>query len=109
MVARDPAKLDVQPAMELCHRRGAEFLEKSVALGRASAIDIALNREQRVEFLYGLECDRIFAEAVVDEDVMVASGAEHPAMIIDLPRGKRVSVFAAASPALLALALKALR
>ena len=37
------------------------------------------------------------------------SAAEHPAMIIDLPRGKRLSVFAAASPALVTAALKALR
>lgn len=59
MIARNPAKLEVQLVMELCHQRGAEFLAKSVALGRASAIDIALNREQRVEFLHGLECDRI--------------------------------------------------
>lgn len=51
----------------------------------------------------------VFAEAVNDEDAMVASAAEHPAMIIDLARGKRVSIFAAASPALLAAALKALR
>jgi transposase len=30
-------------------------------------------------------------------------------MIIDLPRGKRVSIYAAASPALVAAALKGLR
>jgi transposase len=52
----------------------------------------------------------VFAEAVLDEDLApTATGAEHPAMIIDLPRGKRVSIFAAASPALVAAALKALR
>jgi transposase len=52
----------------------------------------------------------VFAEAVLDEDLApTATGAEHPAMIIDLPRGKRLSVFAAASPALVAAALKALR
>ncbi|MGY6552414.1 MAG: IS66-like element accessory protein TnpA [Erythrobacter sp.] len=51
----------------------------------------------------------VFAEAVIDEDAMVASTAEHPAMIIDLPRGKRLSVFAAASPALVSAALKGLR
>ena len=51
----------------------------------------------------------VFAEAVIDEDVMAAGAAEHPAMIIDLPRDKRVSVFAAAPPALVAAALKALR
>lgn len=52
----------------------------------------------------------VFAEAVVGEDPASAGRyAEHPAMIIDLPRGKRLSVFAAASPALVTAALKALR
>ena len=51
----------------------------------------------------------VFAEAVIDEDVMAAGAAEHPAMIIDLPRGKRLSIFAAAPPALVAAALKGLR
>jgi transposase len=52
----------------------------------------------------------VFAEAVLDEDLApAATGAEHPTMIIDLPRGKRLSVFAAASPALVAAALKVLR
>ena len=52
----------------------------------------------------------VFAEAVVGEDpAAAASCAEHPAMIIDLPRGKRVSIFAAAPPALVTAALKALR
>lgn len=51
----------------------------------------------------------VFAEAVMDEDAAAASAAEHPAMIIDLPRGKRVSIYPAASPALVAAALKGLR
>ena len=51
----------------------------------------------------------VFAEAVVDESLAAASAAEHPALIIDLPRGKRVRIFAAASPRLVAAALKALR
>ena len=52
----------------------------------------------------------VFAEAVLDEDLgPAATGAGHPAMIIDLPRGKRVSIFASASPAQVASALKALR
>ena len=52
----------------------------------------------------------VFVEAVMDDDpAAAASSAEHPAMIIDLPRGKRVSIFAAASPRLVAAALKALR
>ena len=52
----------------------------------------------------------LFAEAVMEEDPAAAGRcAEHPAMIVDLPRGKRVSIFAAAPPALVAAALKALR
>jgi len=51
----------------------------------------------------------VFAEALIDGDAAVANTIEHPAMIINLPRGKAVSVFAAASPALVAAALKGLR
>jgi len=51
----------------------------------------------------------VFAEALIDGDAAVANTIEHPALIIDLSRGKRLSVFAAASPALVAAALKALR
>ena len=51
----------------------------------------------------------VFAEALIDGDAVVATAVEHPAMIVDLPRSKRVSIFAAASPALVAAALKALR
>jgi len=51
----------------------------------------------------------VFAEAVVDERAMAASGAEHLAIIIDLPRGKRVGIFAAASPAPYSAALEAQR
>ena len=51
----------------------------------------------------------VFAEAVIEEDAVVTSAAERPAMIIDRPRGKRLSIFAAATPSLVAAALKALR
>jgi transposase len=51
----------------------------------------------------------VFAEALIGGDAAVANTIEHPAMIIDLARGKRGSVFAAAPPALVAAALKALR
>ena len=52
----------------------------------------------------------VFVEAVMDDDpAAAASYAEHPAMIVDLLRGTRVSIFAAAPPALVAAALKALR
>ena len=51
----------------------------------------------------------VFAEALIDGEAMAASAAERPAMIIDLPRGKRLSIYSAASPALVAAALKGLR
>ena len=51
----------------------------------------------------------VFAEALMGEDAAAVDTVEHPAIIIDLPRGKRLSIFAAASPVLVAAALKALR
>ena len=52
----------------------------------------------------------VFVEAVMDDDpARTESCAERPAMIIDLPRGKRLSIYPAASPALVAAALKDLR
>lgn len=51
----------------------------------------------------------VFAEALIDEDTVPIGVAEHPVMIIDLRRGKRLRVFAAASPALVTAALKGLR
>ena len=51
----------------------------------------------------------VFAEALIDGDAAAANTIEQPAMIIDLPRGKRLSIFATASPPLVAAALKALR
>ncbi|MYM00272.1 transposase [Novosphingobium sp. FGD1] len=50
-----------------------------------------------------------FAAAVMVEDVEVAPSGHQPAIVIDLARGKRISIFASASPALVASALKALR
>ena len=50
-----------------------------------------------------------FAEAVVingDDSTLSGSNA---AIIIDLPRGRRITIFPSASPALAAAALKALR
>ena len=51
----------------------------------------------------------VFAEALINGDAVVAAAVKHPAMIIDLARGKRVSIFAAASLALVPAAPKALR
>lgn len=50
-----------------------------------------------------------FAEAVMVDDDRSARGDLQPAIIVDLARGRRVSVFASASPALVAATLKALR
>ncbi|PKP86889.1 MAG: hypothetical protein CVT77_19340 [Alphaproteobacteria bacterium HGW-Alphaproteobacteria-16] len=51
----------------------------------------------------------VFAEAVMDDDEAVANTVQHPAIVVDLPRGKRLSIYPAASPALVSAALKALR
>jgi transposase len=50
-----------------------------------------------------------FAAAVMIEDAEPAHSGLQPAIVIDLARGKRISIFASASPALVASALKALR
>ncbi|MBV1691418.1 transposase [Novosphingobium sp. G106] len=50
-----------------------------------------------------------FAAAVMIDDVEVARPDLQPAIVIDLARGKRISIFASASPALVASAMKALR
>ena len=50
-----------------------------------------------------------FAEAVIMEDEGAARPGLQPALIVELARGKRVSIFASASPAQVAAALKALR
>lgn len=50
-----------------------------------------------------------FAAAVMIEDGEAGHPGLQPAIIIDLARGKRISIFASASPALVASALKALR
>ncbi|GIW05122.1 MAG: transposase [Erythrobacter sp.] len=50
-----------------------------------------------------------FAEAVMVEDDAASRTGAAPAIVIDLVRGKRVSIFTAASPAQVAAALKALR
>ena len=56
----------------------------------------------------GTMLTRVFVDALMDEDA-AAYTVGHPAIVIDLPRGKRLSIFAAASPVLVAAALKALR
>ena len=50
-----------------------------------------------------------FAEAVLLEEGGASHSPAAPAIVVDLGRGKQVSIFAAASPAQVAAALKALR
>ena len=50
-----------------------------------------------------------FAEAVMIEDGAAANSSAVPAIVIDLARGRRVSIFASASPGQVAATLKALR
>lgn len=50
-----------------------------------------------------------FSEAVLVDDPASAPSSAAPAIVIDLEPGKRVSIFASASPALAAATLKALR
>jgi transposase len=50
-----------------------------------------------------------FAAAVMIEEAEAARAGLQPAIVIDLARGKRISIFSSASPALVASALKALR
>lgn len=50
-----------------------------------------------------------FAEAVMVEDGPSARPDLPPVIIVDLARGRRLNIFASASPALVAAALKALR
>ena len=50
-----------------------------------------------------------FAEAVVINDGDTPLSGLSAAIVIDLPRGRRITIFPSASPALAAAALKALR
>jgi transposase len=56
-----------------------------------------------------VEHDPGFAEATIADDGEGMPTVHGPAMIIDLARGKRASIFASASPALVGAALQASR
>lgn len=53
--------------------------------------------------------DPSFAEAVLVEGAGMAPSSMAPAIAVDLARGRRVTIFASAPPALVAAALRALR
>lgn len=50
-----------------------------------------------------------FAEAVMIEDEGAIRASASPVLVVDLGRGRRVSIVASASPAIVAAALKVLR
>ena len=89
----------------------------------ASVADVARRRDVSTSLIYTwrrklLEANAVpapdepepgFAEAVMIEDGAAAGSGAVPAMIIDLARGRRVSIFASASPGQVAAVLKALR
>ena len=66
-------------------------------------------REAAAEPMPGEDPEPSFAEAVMVQDGEAGHPGLHPAMVIDLARGRRVSIFASASPAIVATVLKALR
>ena len=65
--------------------------------------------EAQTEPAPAVSLDLGFAEAMVIEDEAIAGPGPSPAIVIDLARGKRISIFGSASPAVVAAALKALR
>ena len=88
----------------------------------ASVADVARHRDVSTSLIYTWrrklleatakpapdEPEPGFAEAVMIEDGAASSSAV-PAIVVDLARGRRISVFASASPAQVAAVLKALR
>lgn len=66
-------------------------------------------REAHIEPVSADLAEPGFAEALVVDDARPGDFATCPAMVIDLARGRRISVFASASPAQVTAALKALR
>jgi transposase len=66
-------------------------------------------REVQADTASGMSPAPSFAEAVVVEDEGAARPGLQPAMIVELARGKLVSIFASAPPVQVAAALKALR
>ncbi|WP_133064258.1 hypothetical protein [Sandarakinorhabdus cyanobacteriorum] len=56
----------------------------------------------------GSDCPS-FAEAVIVDDIGTALPPAGTALVIELARGRRITIFPAASPVLAAVALEALR
>ena len=88
-------------------------------LGRCHDISLALIYRWGSKLLYAgnaREADLleslptpVFVEAPIEMGTASANAMEHPGMINNLPRGKRLRIFAAASPALGTATLRGLR
>jgi len=59
VVARQPGELGGEPCVQLGHERRTQFLAHSEPLGRVFAVNAALDIEQGIDPLHGLERDRI--------------------------------------------------
>ncbi|TPW28112.1 IS66-like element accessory protein TnpA [Pararhizobium mangrovi] len=86
----------------------------------ACVADVARRRDVATSLIYtwrrkflapdgGAVSQPRFAEAVMAEAAPPPGSATAPALVIELERGRRISVFACAAPAQIAAALKALR
>lgn len=65
--------------------------------------------EAQIEPVAAASCDPPFAEAVMMDDGSSPHLDLAPVIVVDLARGRRLSIFASASPALVTATLKALR
>lgn len=59
VVARKPGELRGEPGVQFGHQRRAELVPRSKPLGSILAIDGALDIEQSIHPLHGLECNRV--------------------------------------------------
>lgn len=104
------------------NERRLQILSEAFAPG-ACAADVARRHEVSTGLLYTWRSklaaqaappaddllDTGFAEAIVVESADVPRSGSGPALVVDLGRGRRVTIFPGAAAALVATALKALR
>lgn len=65
--------------------------------------------EAQIKPVAAASCDPAFAEAVMMDDGSSPHSDLAPVIVVDLARGRRLSIFASASPALVTATLRALR
>lgn len=59
VVAREPGELGSEPGVKLGHERRTQFLAHNEPLGHALTVDAALDIEQSIDPLHGLDRDRV--------------------------------------------------